>query len=50
MDEITKEQIAQHYTALGHSVGLINDIIAEPIARPSIIYKIPSSSISFPPL
>jgi len=28
MEEITKEQIAQHYTALGHSVSLINDIIA----------------------
>ena len=28
MDEITKEEIAQHYTALGHSVGLINDTIA----------------------
>ena len=24
MDEITKEQIAQNYTALGHSVGLLN--------------------------
>jgi hypothetical protein len=28
MDEITAEQIAQHYTAMGHSVDLINDIIA----------------------
>jgi hypothetical protein len=28
MDEITSEQIAQHYTAMGHSVALINDIIA----------------------
>ena len=28
MDEITAEQIAQHYTAIGHSVDLINDIIA----------------------
>jgi len=28
MDEITAEQIAQHYTAMGHSVVLINDIIA----------------------
>jgi len=27
-DEITAEQIAQHYTAMGHSVDLINDIIA----------------------
>jgi hypothetical protein len=24
----TIEQIAQHYTAMGHSVALINDIIA----------------------
>ena len=24
MDEITKEQIAQNYTALGHSVDLLN--------------------------
>ena len=24
MDEITKEQIAQHYTAMGHSVDLLN--------------------------
>jgi len=24
MDEITAEQIAQHYTAMGHSVDLIN--------------------------
>jgi hypothetical protein len=28
MDELTAEQIAQHYTAMGHSVTLINDIIA----------------------
>jgi len=28
MDEITAEQIAQHYSAMGDSVGLINDIIA----------------------
>ena len=28
MDEITIEQIAQHYTAMGHSVDLINAIIA----------------------
>jgi len=28
MDEITSEQIAQHYTAMGHSVDLINAIIA----------------------
>ena len=28
MDEITAEQIAQHYTAMGHSVDLINAIIA----------------------
>jgi hypothetical protein len=27
-DEITAEQIAQHYTAMGHSVDLINAIIA----------------------
>ena len=27
-DEITVEQIAQHYTAMGHSVELINAIIA----------------------
>ena len=27
-DEITTEQIAQHYTAMGHSVDLINAIIA----------------------
>lgn len=27
-DEITAEQIAQHYTAMGHSVDLINGIIA----------------------
>jgi hypothetical protein len=26
--ENTIEQIAQHYTAMGHSVSLINDIIA----------------------
>ena len=28
MDELTAEQIAQHYTAMGHSVDLINNIIA----------------------
>ena len=28
MDDLTTEQIAQHYTAMGHSVSLINDIIA----------------------
>ena len=28
MDELTTEQIAQHYAAMGHSVDLINDIIA----------------------
>jgi hypothetical protein len=28
MDDLTIEQIAQHYTAMGHSVSLINDIIA----------------------
>ena len=28
MDELTAEQIAQHYTAVGHSVDLINAIIA----------------------
>ena len=28
MDEITAEQIAQHYLAMGHSVDLINAIIA----------------------
>jgi len=28
MDELTAEQIAQHYTAIGHSVDLINAIIA----------------------
>ena len=27
-DEITAEEIAQHYTAMGHSVDLINDIVA----------------------
>ena len=27
-NEITAEQIAQHYTAMGHSVDLINAIIA----------------------
>ena len=26
--EITAEEIAQHYTAMGHSVDLINDIVA----------------------
>ena len=28
MDELKAEQIAQHYTAMGHSVDLINAIIA----------------------
>ena len=28
MDEQTPEQIAQHYTAMGHSVDLINAIIS----------------------
>jgi len=28
MDELTAEQIAQHYTAMGHSVQLITDVIA----------------------
>lgn len=28
MDELTAEQIAQHHTAMGHSVDLINAIIA----------------------
>ena len=28
MDELTAEQIAQNYTAMGHSVDLINNIIA----------------------
>ena len=28
MDELTAEQIAQHYTAMGHSVDLINAVIA----------------------
>jgi len=27
-DEVTTEDIAQHYTAMGHSVDLINDIVA----------------------
>ena len=27
MDEITTEQIAQNYTAMGHSVQLITDVI-----------------------
>jgi hypothetical protein len=27
-DEITSEEIAQNYTAMGHSVDLINDIVA----------------------
>lgn len=27
-DEITAEEIAKHYTAMGHSVDLINDIVA----------------------
>ena len=26
--ELTAEDIAQHYTAMGHSIALINDIIA----------------------
>jgi len=28
MDEITTEQIAQNYTAMGHSAQLITDVIA----------------------
>ena len=28
MDEITTEQITQNYTAMGHSVQLITDVIA----------------------
>ena len=28
MDEITAEEIAKHYTAMGHSVQLITDVIA----------------------
>jgi len=28
MDELTSEQIAKHYTAMGHSVQLITDVIA----------------------
>jgi hypothetical protein len=28
MDDLTTEQVQQHYTAMGHSVALINDIIA----------------------
>ena len=28
MDDLTTEQIAQNFTAMGHSVALINDIIA----------------------
>ena len=28
MDELTAEQIAQNYTAMGHSVQLITDVIA----------------------
>ena len=28
MDDLTTEQIAQNFTAMGHSVSLINDIIA----------------------
>ena len=28
MDELTKEEIAQNYTAMGHSVDLINAVIA----------------------
>ena len=27
-DEVTTEEIAQHYIAMGHSVDLINDIVA----------------------
>lgn len=27
-DEVTTEEIVQHYTAMGHSVDLINDIVA----------------------
>ena len=27
-DELTAEEIAQHYTAMSHSVDLINDIVA----------------------
>jgi hypothetical protein len=27
-DTLTAEEIAQHYTAMGHSVDLINDIVA----------------------
>jgi hypothetical protein len=27
-DEVTTEEIAQHYTAMGHSVDLINAIVA----------------------
>ena len=35
MDEQTAEQIAQHYTAMGHSVDLINAIIDGTIERNS---------------
>ena len=28
MTDLTAEEIAQHYTAMGHSVDLINDIVA----------------------
>jgi len=35
MDELTAEQIAQHYTGMGHSVDLINAIIAGTIERNS---------------
>jgi hypothetical protein len=28
MDDLTTEQVQQHFTAMGHSVSLINDIIA----------------------
>ena len=35
MDELTAEQIAQHYTAMGHSVDLINAIIDGTIERNS---------------
>jgi len=27
-DTLTTEEIAQHYTAMGHSVDLINDVVA----------------------
>ena len=28
MDDLTTEQVQQHFNAMGHSVALINDIIA----------------------